>query len=104
MIKMEIRLRKYVTDEYTARLKQMFQFIKTNNIQFSKYTEETYIRDAFNSYGTEVFGSDEQINIYPITYRQLEWLLDEKGNSLVLIGGPGNKKHVPLLDKSISMQ
>ena len=86
------QVRKYVTDEYTARLKQMFEFIKTNNIQFSKYTKETYIRDTFNSYGTEVFGSDEQINIYPITYRQLEWLLDEKGNSLVLIGGPGNEK------------
>ena len=86
------QVRKYVTDEYTARLKQMFEFIKTNNIQFSKYTKETYIRDTFNSYGTEVFGSDEQINIYPITYRQLEWLLDEKGNSLVLIGGSGNEK------------
>ena len=85
-------VRKYITNEYNERLKKLFDFIKTNQIELSHYTKEAYMRDAFNSYGTEIFQEKEQINVYPVTYRQLEWLLDEEGNALVLMGGPGSEK------------
>ena len=85
-------VRKYITDEYRERLNKLFDFIKTNQIELSHYTKESYMRDAFNSYGKEIFKADEQINVYPVTYRQLEWLLDEDGNALVLMGGPGSEK------------
>lgn len=85
-------VRKYITKEYNERLRGIFDYIKENNLQLAHYTKEDYMRDAFNSYGTEIFKEGEQINIYPVTYRQLEWLLTEEGNSLVFIGGPGNAK------------
>ncbi len=86
------QVRKYVTEEYTSHLKELFDFIKEQNIKLSHYTKEDYMRDAFNRYGTEIFKENEPIHIYPVTYRQLEWLLDKDGNSLVLIGGPGSEK------------
>lgn len=92
-------VRKYITDEYNERLKKMFDYIKTNQIELSHYTKEAYMRDAFNSYGKEIFKKDEQINVYPVTYRQLEWLLDEDGNAIVLMGGPGSEKTRAVIGK-----
>ena len=85
-------VRKYVTDEYKKELSKMFNYIKENKLELAKYDKEKYIKDAFNSYGKEIFKSDEKVNIYPITYRQLEWLTDQDGNSLIMFGGAGNEK------------
>lgn len=84
-------VRNYITEEYNGRLKEIFEYIKNNNVQLSKYTKEEYVRDAFNSYGSPIFEEGEQINLRSITYRQLEWLLKEDGNTLVLFGGPWNE-------------
>lgn len=83
-------VRVYITEEYNERVKAIFDFIKDNNIKISYYNKEDYVRDAFNSYGDKIFSKKQQINIYPVTYRQLDWLLDQDGNSMVLIGGADN--------------
>ncbi len=92
-------VRKYITEEYNERLRGIFDHIKNNNLQLAHYTKTDYMRQAFNSYGTEIFKPDEQINVYPVTYRQLKWLLGEDGNSLVLIGGPGSEKTRAVISK-----
>lgn len=84
-------VRKYITDEYNKRLKSIFDYIKEHNIHVSQYPKEEYVRDAFNSYGEKIFNEQEQINLYPVTYRELEWLMGEDGNSLILMGGPENE-------------
>lgn len=54
----------------------------------SAFTDADYIRLAYNKRsGSTVFEEDEQINIQPITYRQLVWLLRQKGSYLILLGG-----------------
>ena len=58
----------------------------------SKYSKTDHLRDVFNSYGSEIFSADQQINVYPVTYRQLKWLLNEDGNAMVMIGGAGDEK------------
>ena len=70
----------------------MFDFIKNNNIELSTYSKTDHLRDVFNSYGSEIFSADQQINVYPVTYRQLKWLLNEDGNAMVMIGGAGDEK------------
>ena len=85
-------VRKYVTEEYRKNLMKIFDYIKNNKIELAHYDKEKYMKDAFNSYGKEIFKANEKVNIYPITYRQLEWLTDQDGNSLVMIGGPGSEK------------
>lgn len=85
-------VREYVTEDYRADLKKMFDFIKKNKITMSEYTKENYIRDSFNSYGKEIFASNEKVNIYPVTYRQLEWLTDQDGNSIIMFGSPDSEK------------
>ena len=86
------QIRDYITDEYDASVKEMFDFIKDNGIEMSKYSKTDHLRDAFNSYGSEIFSADQQINVYPVTYRQLKWLLNEDGNAMVMIGGAGDEK------------
>ena len=76
----------------TASVKEMFDFIKNNNIELSTYSKTDHLRDVFNSYGSEIFSADQQINVYPVTYRQLKWLLNEDGNAMVMIGGAGDEK------------
>lgn len=85
-------VRNYIGDEYTARLQKMFDFLKDHNITIATYDKEDYMRDTFNSYGRRVFGDNETVNLYPVTYRQLEWLMNEDGNSLVLIGSPSDEQ------------
>lgn len=86
------QIRDYITDEYDASVKEMFDFIKDNGIEMSKYSKTDHLRDVFNSYGSEIFSADQQINVYPVTYRQLKWLLNEDGNAMVMIGGAGDEK------------
>lgn len=83
--------KEYVTDEYAASLREFFDYIKDNNIEISEYTKEDYMKDTFNSYGTEIFAADESVNVYPITYRQLVWLVKQAGDSLVLFGSPSDE-------------
>ena len=66
------QIRDYITDEYDASVKEMFDFIKDNGIEMSKYSKTDHLRDVFNSYGSEIFSADQQINVYPVTYRQLK--------------------------------
>lgn len=80
-------VRKYVDEEFKESMKPFFDYIKDNNIKTSNISKEEFTRDAFNSYGTEIFKANEKVNIYPTTYRQLEWLLKEDGNALVMFGG-----------------
>ncbi len=40
----------------------MFDFIKDNGIEMSKYSKTDHLRDVFNSYGSEIFSADQQIN------------------------------------------
>ncbi len=84
------QIREYCTEEYDSHVKKMFDFIKNNNIEFTEYTKQDYVRDAFNSYGEEIFSSSDQINIYPVTYRQLTWLFKQEGNFVAMIGGAGS--------------
>lgn len=85
------KIREYCTDEFDSHVKKMFDFIKENNLVMSHYTKADYIRDSFNSYGN-IFSTDEQINIYPVTYRQLLWIMKQQGNSVIMIGGPGSEQ------------
>ena len=84
------QVREYCTEEYDSHVKKMFDFIKDNNIEFTKYTKQDHVRSSFNSYGGQIFSPDEQINIYPVTYRQLTWLMKQEGNFICMIGGAGD--------------
>ena len=80
--------RTYYTDEYKTRLKVIFDFIKNNNITLNAYTDGDYIKTVYNSKSnTEIFNANDKINIKPITYRQLNWLLNHEGESVILFGG-----------------
>lgn len=94
-------IRNYITDEYNDRLREIFDYIKDNDVKLSHYTKEDYAREAFNSYGTQIFKDDEAVNLYSVTYRELEWLLKEDGNALILFGGPwdeGTRAIAPALN------
>lgn len=78
--------RVYFTEEYKARLKSFFE--KTKGLTISTYTDTNYIIDAYNARsGKTIFASDAKINIKVVTYRQLVWLLEQEGNSIILLGG-----------------
>lgn len=75
-------VRKYITDEYKAELKKIFDFMKDNNVELSEYTDDEYFRSAYPS-----LADAEQINMQIVTYRQFGWLLKQSGNSLFMVGG-----------------
>jgi hypothetical protein len=78
----------YFTEEYKARLKNIFEYIKTNNVALSSFTDADYIRAAYNQKsGAELFAANDKINYNVITYRQLVWLLGQEGSSAILLGG-----------------
>ena len=80
--------RTYYTEEYKGRLKGIFDYIKDNNIKLSKYEDGQYIIDAYNERsGKTIFEANAKINIKLLTYRQLNWLLEQEGNSLIYLGG-----------------
>lgn len=88
-------VRNYVTDEYTARLQAVFDFIKDNGIGIDTYTDADYLYDAFAETSKrghaeklyDVFTEGEQINIEVITYAQTQWLLSQEGSTAILFGG-----------------
>lgn len=88
-----------VTD-YTEQVNEaVFNHIGSGEGQLalSEFTKADYIRTSYNEKaGTELFAADEQINIEPITYKQLNWLLEQDGNYLILLGSSwcGNTKAV----------
>lgn len=87
--------RNYITEDYKSRVKSVFDFILTENIKVGTYTYAQYLTDAFeagNGRGHapklyDIFEDGEQININVITYRQLEWLLQQEGSAIILFGG-----------------
>ena len=80
--------RQYFTNEYKQRLKGIFDYIKDNNLTISKYGDDKYIRNLYNSKSSsQIFVETDKINLQVITYRQLIWLLERKGNSIILLGG-----------------
>lgn len=82
------RQKTYATEAYSLRVKALFDYIETNNVELSYYTDADYIRDYYNKKaGKEIFKANDQINIHVINYRQLDWLLKQEGNALILFGG-----------------
>lgn len=82
--------------EYTAELKSAI-FDHIGEITLSPFTDADYIRLAYNEKAKkEIFAADEQINIRTLTYKQLDWLLNQQGNYLILLGGSwcGNTRAV----------
>ncbi len=87
----------YITDEYKLRLKKIFDYIKDNNVKLDSYTSANYIKDSFNEKSkATLFTDNEKININTLSYRELKWLLEQDGNSLILLGGSwcGNTRAV----------
>lgn len=80
--------KQYQTEEYKGRLKNIFDYIKDNNISLSYYTDSNYIKNIYNKKANqEIFKANDEINIKPLTYRQLTWLLNQEGNSIIYLGG-----------------
>ena len=80
--------RNYITDEYKERLKVIFDYIKDNNVVLSEYSDSKYIIETYNKKANkEIFKDTDKINIVPITYRQLIYLLEKEGESLIYLGG-----------------
>lgn len=93
------KLREYITDDYVAELRKLFDYIRDEKVELSKYSDADFIRDAFNEEkievegleyrkGKPIFTADEPINLEVITYRQLIWLLQQPGDAIILYGGP----------------
>ncbi len=76
-------VKNYCTDEYEAEMKEMFDFIKDNNIEFTEYSKEDYVREMYPS-----LKDAEKVNVKTITYRQFAWLLQQDGNAIYMVGGP----------------
>ncbi len=86
-------VRSYITDEYLERLRGVFDYIRDGSITLSEFTDADFLRQSFNEQGQEkngadIFDADETLNLNVISYRQLVWLLQQEGNSIVLLGGP----------------
>lgn len=80
--------RRYITEEYKNRLKYIFDYIKDSNIELNQYNDDNYIIDTYNKKsGKTIFESTDKINIKNITYRQLIFLLNQEGKSLIYFGG-----------------
>ena len=79
-----------VTD-YPEQLNDaIFSHIGTGEgqITLSSFTDADYIRLAYNERsGKTIFEEDDQINIKTVTYKQFNWLLQQEGNYLLLLGG-----------------
>ena len=63
-------------------------FSAVEQVTLSSFTDADYLRIAYNEKsGVTLFEESDQINIEIITYKQLEWLLQQEGNYLILFGG-----------------
>ena len=86
--------------EYKSELKAaIFDHIGSGDgkVALTPFTDADYIRLAYNEKaGKDIFEAGEQINIRTLTYKQLEWLLDQPGDYLILLGGSwcGNTRAV----------
>lgn len=75
-------IKTYITEEYEAEMQKMFDFAKDNNIEFSDYSKEDYVRAAYPA-----LKDADQINVKTVTYRQFAWLLKQDGNAIYMVGG-----------------
>lgn len=82
--------------DYAEQLENaVFKHIQDENIVLSTYSDADYVRDAFaantdaerRAKAKDIFAADEQINIRTLTYRQFDWLLQQEGDFLILLGG-----------------
>ncbi len=86
--KFVIDQKNYITDAYKARLQRVFEYIKTNNITLSTYSDADYIRQAYNEKsGREIFAQDKKINYEVLNYKQFDWLLQQEGDYIILFAG-----------------
>lgn len=79
-----------VTDYAEQLNNAIFSHIGTGSdkAQLSSFTDADYIRLAYNEKsGSTLFEEGDQINIQTLTYKQLQWLLNQSGNYLILFGG-----------------
>ena len=82
------RQKTYDTENYSLRVKKLFDYISEKNVELSYYTDADYVREFYNKKsGKEIFKEGDRINIRVVTYRQLDWLLKQEGNALILFGG-----------------
>ena len=88
----------YTRDELPAdfdeQFEKLFSLIAENGGQIASYTHQDYMFDAFkqnergHAFKTEdAFKKDEQINITPVTFQTMRWILSQKGSFLVLFAG-----------------
>lgn len=64
-------------------MKKMFDFINDNNIEFTEYSKEDFVRENYPA-----LKDAEKVNIKTVTYRQFAWLLQQDGNAIYMVGGP----------------
>lgn len=89
------------TDEYKEAVeKEVFANVKSENMKFGEFSDEDYIRLAYNEenipgienlelrMGTPIFPENQQVNVKDLTYAQLTWLLQQKGDYLIFFGAP----------------
>ena len=73
----------YCTKKYNAEMKKMFDFVNDNNIEFTEYSKEDFVRENYPT-----LKDAEKVNIKTVTYRQFAWLLQQDGNAIYMVGGP----------------
>lgn len=80
----------YASELYNA----VFRPIREDGAALSSFTSADYVRSAYqinkrgHAFKTQnAFYPGEDINIRPITYGQLHWMLDQEGTFLFLFGG-----------------
>lgn len=79
-----------VTDYAEQLNNAIFSHIGTGSdkVQLSSFTDADYIRLAYNEKsGKTLFAVGDKINIQTLTYKQLQWLLNQSGDYLILFGG-----------------
>lgn len=73
----------------------IFHYTEEDGYRITSYTHSDYMREAFqknkrgHSFKTEdAFKEDEQINIQPVNWPQLRWMMSQKGSFIFIFGGP----------------
>lgn len=78
-------------EEYESELKTaIFDHIGSGNgkVTLTPFTDADYIRLSYNEKsGKDIFETGDQINIRTLTYKQFEWLLNQPGDYLIVLGG-----------------
>lgn len=74
-------------DEYKQQLRDQV-FGAVSQVTLADFTDADYIRLSYNEKsGQEIFAADAEIAIETLTYKQLQWLLDQEGTVILLLGG-----------------